>query len=276
MSSTDFFLNGFDFEQRGYFGCPVDAAGTELPGEESEAWSVWLDVFREASKDGNFGHVGKLVPMQPQVHDPIWMDAACTLVGDAAPDGVCERILATAADYDAKRNVDFAIDLCRQLRGWGRLDVVPVILNVWTQLADIEDAMILPVFLSALLENEPGAMGDPGRFPSIAAYVQAVRDRLDDRANKFGTTNVFVLRGSRFGVNRIAEKIVQQVRDPAFSSDLRRSFEASTGIDCSDFYENGVLRAMPVKRKMLEYLDSAATEKFEDGKRYFFGHAIPG
>lgn len=271
---SDLTMDGLDFEGRGYFACPREPTGAMNDSEDAYAWRRWLEVFWQAADKGDFSGLGRIAAMRRRVHDPAWQGVACHLVGDAAPDDVAEAIMRRMWPYGPIGDAEYALDQCRVLRGWGRLDAVPVLLDTWRSLADWEDALIIPVWLSQLLESAPGPLGDPGRWASVDAYYDAVLARFEDRAAKFGGTGVHILLGARFGVNRIAERIRQQAREPYFSPFLRQSFEASTGIDCSDFYEGGVLQMMPTLRKMEAFLDSPATEKFEDGKRYFFGHQI--
>jgi hypothetical protein len=51
-------------------------------------------------------------------------------------------------------------------------------------------------------------------------------------------------------------------------------FEASTGIDCSDFYEGGNLQRLAALAVLEGFLDSRAAARFEIGTRYFFAHPI--
>jgi hypothetical protein len=273
---SDITLDGLDFEARGYFACP-DAPTPEMTqSADHDAWIGWLNAFLAASRRGDFAGVAGLAPMQKAVTDVVWRGVVGDLLGDAGPDSVLEDILGGARqEPGAAGDFEYALHLCRELRGWGRLDVVPVLLSVWEQFATVKDVGIIPVFISDLIEAASGPLSDADPFRSVAAYREAVMARYLDRVAKFGADRVFILQGARFGVNRIAERIIQQIREPVFPTFLRRSFEASTGIDCTDFFRNGVLCEMPIKRKMEAFLDSPATEKFADGKRYFFGHPIP-
>jgi hypothetical protein len=235
------------------------------------AWDVWLRAF-DSAKAGSFERLAALAALQPATTDVVWRRATTDLLGDAAP----PALLAAAAErLETAASFELVMDSCAMLRAWGRLSVVPLLLRAWERFARAGDALIIPVHISELLEAKAGPLGDPTEFPSVEAYRRAVMDRYEDRKQKFGGDHVYILRGARFGVVRLAEQIIRELREPVFPFFFRRSFEASTGIDCSAFYERHVIQAMAARRMMEAFLDSPATEKFQDGSRYFFGHRIP-
>lgn len=55
---------------------------------------------------------------------------------------------------------------------------------------------------------------------------------------------------------------------------IRMFFEASTGIDCSRFYENNRFQRLAAMAIFEDFLDSEAPKRFEVGTRYFFGHPL--
>jgi hypothetical protein len=267
-------MDGLDFEGRGYFACPREPSEAMKNSVDKHQWERWLTGFWRAADGGDFDSLVWLAAQRRRMQDPVLQGMTRDLLGDA---GSNELVLAIFHKLDRDFpdiDIELRLDMCRVLRGWGRLDVVPVLLNIWYQLADDEDALIIPIWISQLIEPAAGPLGDPQRWPSRNEYARAVCARYEDRLAKFGRKEVFVLLGAEFGVNWLAERIARQVREPYFPSFLRQSFEASTGIDCSDFFEGGVLRATPTLRLMESFLDSEATERYEHGKRYFFGHPI--
>jgi hypothetical protein len=56
---------------------------------------------------------------------------------------------------------------------------------------------------------------------------------------------------------------------------LRRRFEASTGIDCHDFYVEQGFQPLSAARIAEDFLNGPQAAKYEEGCRYFFGHLIP-
>jgi hypothetical protein len=270
----DVMMDGLDFEGRGYFACPREPSEAMKNSDDKHLWERWLNGFWRAADVGERDGLVWLAAQRRRMQDPVLQGMTRDLLGDA---GSNELVLAISRklyrDY-CDIDLEITLDMCRVLRGWGRLDVVPVLLNVWYQFAEYEDALIIPIWISQLIEPAAGPLGDPQQWRSRGDYAQAVSARYQDRLAKFGRKEVFVLLGAEFGVNWLAERIARQVREPYFPSFLRQSFEASTGIDCSDFFEGGVLRATPTLHMMEAFLDSAATERYEHGKRYFFGHPI--
>ncbi|NJK31974.1 MAG: hypothetical protein HC927_05885 [Deltaproteobacteria bacterium] len=56
---------------------------------------------------------------------------------------------------------------------------------------------------------------------------------------------------------------------------FRRRFEASTGIDCSEFYSDGEFFPLVAAARLEAWIDSPEADRYEPGVRYFFGHRIP-
>jgi hypothetical protein len=92
---------------------------------------------------------------------------------------------------------------------------------------------------------------------------------------KLGGDQVFVYGGDRFGVVRFARLLLDRLRTPPIPVYWRRKFEASTGINCSAFYENRTFRPLTAASIIEAFLDSPGAADYEDGARYFFGHRIP-
>ncbi len=57
--------------------------------------------------------------------------------------------------------------------------------------------------------------------------------------------------------------------------DLREKFEASTGINCSGFYNNKQFQPLAATAVLEEFLESVDPQKYREGMRYFFGHPVP-
>ncbi len=55
---------------------------------------------------------------------------------------------------------------------------------------------------------------------------------------------------------------------------LRQKFEASTGIDCSVFFENGRFRQIAAVGVLENFLSGVEAKKYKKGNRYFFGNII--
>jgi hypothetical protein len=101
-----------------------------------------------------------------------------------------------------------------------------------------------------------------------------VTSRIASLADDLGSDRVVVLGGGRFDVKDLARRMLKDVRTPDFRRELRHRFEAVTGIDCASFYRKGELRPLAAAAILEEFLESPAAERFEPGKRYFFGRLI--
>lgn len=56
---------------------------------------------------------------------------------------------------------------------------------------------------------------------------------------------------------------------------MRRRFEASTGIDCTAFFKNGIFQALSAARVLEDYLGSAESARSRPGRKEFFGWPVP-
>ena len=77
----------------------------------------------------------------------------------------------------------------------------------------------------------------------------------------------------------MAERFLELLGDSRYATMmqpyLRQRFEASTGINCSDFYKQGDFQPLTAAARLEAWLESGAPDRFEPGERYFFGHKIP-
>jgi hypothetical protein len=56
---------------------------------------------------------------------------------------------------------------------------------------------------------------------------------------------------------------------------LRRRLEASTGVDCSSFFENRGFRPLTAATMLETMLESGSLDRYVAGRRYFFGFPVP-
>lgn len=269
-----FYPDGLDWEADGYFAEPIPRTDPAFTGDKHvRGWLRWEDALRKAQQ-GDFSAVPGLLDVHRGPHGWVLGQCCAYLMGDAGwPPlyrDVAEAAANAAAGYVAR------IEYCGALAAWGSLSVVPTLLTTYLAIGDdFKDADIIPVYLTYLLEPEPGPVSDPGRFASASAYRDLVTQRYRELTDKFGTADVIVLRGERFGVVALARLVLRQLGKPAFSLDLRRQFEASTGIDCRAFYRDGNLQPLAAAAIVEDFLDGPSAEKYEDGARYFFEHRLP-
>lgn len=173
-----------------------------------------------------------------------------------------------AADFPRAREISRALYLC------GRLSDVPTLVNVYEKFSDVRDADIIPVRIADLLEAEEGSLSEPTHFEDAEYYRDAVLEAYQRLADDFGSDRVYVFHGKLFGglhspgisVRDYASRLCVAY---VISSRHRRISIVRASI------ERGELRPLAVAAIVEAFLESAAASTYEDGVRYFFGHAIP-
>jgi len=261
-----------DWRGRGYFNCPAPPANVRLPSSPlTDPWLWWQVAFHRA-KGGDFALLPGLIEIAVEADDH-FLEAACSLLlGDAGTPGCFDAIV---RELTTTSSTELTLNFSDALATRGRLADVPVILQAYTNVADIEDAAVIPSHLSDLLEPDVGAIADPSLLRSLDEYEAAVMNRYHQLVTEFGTDQVLILRRQRFGVVPMARQMLDRARRPHFPSDLQRRFSASTGIDSAPFYRNGEFQPLTTAAIIEEFLESPGAARYEDGARYFFGHAIP-
>ncbi|WP_224367643.1 hypothetical protein [Hyalangium versicolor] len=269
--TSEFEEQGIDWQGKGYFGCPEPVAGVAPDELSADPWLRWAAI-QAAARKGDFAPTAHLVRIYDEAPSPILEGLCGTLLGDAAPSSIINDV---ALMLDATDSFEATLDFSDVVQSRGLLADVPLLLRAYKQVAEFEDAAILPIHLSWLLEPKPGPLSRPDSFASLKEYLDAVTRRYHERTEKFGTDRVLLLRGERFGVVRLAERLLLELRGQQFPFTLRRKFEASTGIDCSAFYRDRVIQPGDAAKIVERFLESHESERYQDGARYFFGHAVP-
>jgi hypothetical protein len=272
--SKSFYPKGIDWEGDGYFAVPIPRKDPAFAKDRyTRGWLCWEDTLRKAQR-GDFSTVLDLLELHRAPQGWVLGQSCAYLMGDAGRPPLYRQLADTAlngpVDYVAR------IECCDALAAWGSLTAVPTLLTTYLSIhKDFNDADIIPVLLSELLESEPGPLSVPEACASDSAYRDLVMGRLQELTDKLGTQEIIVLRGEPFGVVRLARLLLGAIREPVFPLDLRRKFEASTGVDCSPFFQNGILQRLTAAAIVEGFLESPAVDRFEPGVRYFFGHRIP-
>lgn len=165
-------------------------------------------------------------------------------------------------------------------------------LRTYQKNGDNDDFHYLQILLNELfwfapaysvLVDEPDRLG-PGpyieRFPfasvdECCAKVSALYETL---VAQLGGDDVPVFRNKLFSVSSVARHILDIEVPDKLCVHLRYRFEASTGIDCTSFYEISSQGPVPqlaaAKAIAKALLESPTAAGFEPGRRYFFGHLI--
>ncbi|MFE8598000.1 hypothetical protein [Archangium violaceum] len=262
--------NGIDWESKGYFIDTRLSPDFPAPADpDANLWRLWLEVFEQA-KHGKFTQIPKLLPAYRQGKRSWLLGEACLyLLGDAgSPDCVHAVVqeMKVCSSYTK-------IQLCIPLAGWGSLSIVPLLASTFEAHAQVEDAELIPEQLSLLLEHN-GALEEAARMEPASRYRERVMARYSELKQRFGTDEVSILGGEPFSVESLARRMLRQISaGKRLDSELRHKFEATTGIDCSDFYKNG-FQPLTTAAIIEEFLASPQRAKYQDGVRYFFGHRL--
>jgi hypothetical protein len=258
-------------DARGYFAFPLTRDDDGIDGLVQ--WKA-LAGFVEDAKRGRF----ELIPplLERYDHDADWVrrGAYVRVLGDAGPDALLERM---HRELLPDVPVDYRFDFAETLFYWGRLDIVPTLLEIWHSDFKFQDAYYIPPRLGLLLEEEPRALDD---FPieGPAADADAFRDRVLARhaelCNQHGDHG-FVFRGRLLDVEWIARRALQDLSEGKLDPEMRHKLEAMTGIDCSSFYASKKLQPLAAAVVLEDFLAGPAPSRFVPGRRYFFGHPLP-
>jgi hypothetical protein len=269
-------LEVIDWESSGYFGCPEPPPGIEqAPVLPTNPYMLWLVALQRA-KRGQFDLLPRLIELYEQESDYV-LKCLCTfLLGDAGTAPCFQTIIQRVnQEFAETTNYEITLDFCDALHSRGRLADVPLLLAAYESFSYLSEADIIPCYLSHLLEYPIGTLIDPVNFASPTAYREAVMDRYQQMKVELGGDQVFVFGGQRFGVVRFAQLFLDRMRHPHVQDFWRRKFEASTGINCSVFYQDGRFQPLSAAAVVEEFLESPSANRYEDGVRYFWGHRIP-
>lgn len=261
-------------EARGYFAFPLTPADSDL--EDISEWLAFAH-YVEAAKAGRFDTISTLLEVYDHDDDWVRRGAYVQLMGDAGTSRLNERIhqyLLTGVP------LDYSLDFAELLFYWGRLDVVPTLIEGWRASHMFEDAVYIPPRLSLLLEAERGPlMSFPysweKRPPSEAdAYRELVLDRHAELRDEFGE-HAFVFRGQPLNIEWIIRCALADLASGKLDPEMRHKIEAMTGIDCSCFYKDKQLQPLAAAALLEDMLASLDLFPFTPGQRYFFGHPVP-
>ncbi|MFO7562062.1 MAG: hypothetical protein R6X02_05420 [Enhygromyxa sp.] len=250
-----------------------------LERHEAHEWPPLRERFA-AAREGRFEALDDLLEIFLGIRDPATRLFARALLGAAGTERQLERVEA----FVLNNTEDFSTstELCSALGVWGRLSVVEAILFVYDRSFPAQSAEGIPAYLTTMLEPEFGPAADYPREDTIeafTAYETGVRELWQQRLTELGGPKAYAFYGGPFSVRRLAERYLELLGSSPYEvmmqPYLRRRFEESTGIDCSEFYVNTNFQPLTAAARLEAWLDSSAPEAFEPGERYFFGHRIP-
>lgn len=274
--NTESNVRYIDWQADGYYGFPQTAARTRPAPNLAERYKAWLTAFERATQ-GNFKLLPGLVELYLQSDDDFILQHLCaTLLGDAGTPPCFERIIEVIEEGLPKfMRYETNVDFCDALFERGRLADVPLMLAVYEKHSSVDEAAIIPCYISELLEYPVTELAIPTEFKIEGAYRAAVMNRYEGLVAELGSNQQMVFAGKRFGVVPLAKLMLERFREPHVQPFWRQKFEASTGINCTEFYRDRVFQPLAASAIVEDFLESPEAANYEDGVRYFFGHRIP-
>jgi hypothetical protein len=273
-----FYSDKLDWESLGYSAPPTPPDDPELL--EDEEPHLWLRLERVLgqAKAGTFDELPTLLDLYEEAYGAVLRYVCTRVLGDAGT-APCFRRMIEELETEKGNDPNKTIHYCSAFRAWGSLSTVPIILEQYHELRKSQEAAILPMNLSSMLEAEWGPISDGAKLKDLPAYSRLVMDRYEELKRQFETDQVIVYGGEVAGVIPYAKWILKRLGDTPFEhvsqSFLRRRFEASTGINCSAFYKKGRFQPLKAAAIVEDFLESPQAATYQDGVRYFFGHRIP-
>lgn len=261
--------NRLDWTGAGYHAFPL--AGKPDPDGDAHLWRDFERVLAGA-KQGDFSVVSEVVELYDQSESWLLARAYICLLGDAAMPATFARVIPIV---EAQVEPSYQVHLSEAVTSWGKLSLIPPVLAGWEDLEGFDDADAIPGYLSRVLEEEPGPVAETADHGKIEAYHNLVMGRYSELTTQFRSDDVLLFRSHLTSVERMAAVILKEAAAGSLDPYLRRRFEASTGIDCSSFYEGGSPRPLAAAAVVEQFLEGPDVAKFEEGIRYFFGHRIP-
>jgi hypothetical protein len=275
MGST-LYTEALDWKRRGYFAptlLPDDPKFTRDP--DKNLWLRFADALNR-TKRGDFNGTEVLFEVHEHAQLGLIKWVCSQLMGDAGKQSQFRRLI---SELEESLDPDKASHYCNSLSTWGTLAAVPAILQSYERYHGFQDFESIPVYLSTILEPEWGPLVDKAEWENPDTYCDLVMRRCEELRQLYGSEQIPLLHGEQFGVVALARRMLRNLGGSHFEKAMqpfyRRRFEASTGIDCSCFYQGREFQPLTVAALLEEFLESPEAARYEDGVRYFFGHRIP-
>lgn len=270
---------GLDFSRFGYFTRSAD----DSDGKDWHQLDGWLRQF----KAGDFSAAARLTDALRASSDWHFRTTAAQVLADVGS-VACFKVLRADIDglaLSARSRIDVVtretvLGHCRAFRRWGRLDVLPVLMDCYLglRLKNTPEISILPIWMEEMLtSDEDSLIGLDPPEENLEDYFSLVMTEYEALVERLGSDKVQVFRGRPLSVQDLAQAM--RHLPPRFVAselvELRSHFEPATGIDCSPIFAGAQASALEAAAVAETFLESGAAGGFSPGERYFFGHRVP-
>ena len=261
---------GFTYES----AAPSDLASDANLDSPNE-WLSLLCVL-ERAKAGDFSQLSRLSKIISSSSDEQVIECGMRLLGHAGSHSQRMELRrffshpdpnARSAALDAVR---FSCDLAlvEPLLEFGRT-------------ANPSNRLLVMSVLSGLLEPEPATIYDDTETMASDAYEKVVRRKTSLVQQEFGQAAP-ILNGRLLDLHHVLDRIESLTRDEnAFQlsgliSIYIKYFEALTGVRCVGLFDSEIAANTPAILAIVERVHhNGLLERFQPGRRYFFGHLVP-
>lgn len=265
-----------DWKASGYFRFPAASTPLRVDEKYRKEWDAFASSLARL-KAGVFGEEEALWAAARTARSWQVSGAYAYLIGNTASLAFLRGlrpIVGTTLDVGA------AADAAECLAHSGILSEIPALLDfveTYRRLGEFESAAWTILYL---LDDGTGALPRiaPGEIASddvFGAYKDSVLKRVDALSERFGTTAVRILQGNIFSVPMLLEKMRVSADSGKFDPKLRQLFEATTGVDCSQFFHDHKAHPLSIHATLDEFEERGGPDRFLPRTRYFFGHPVP-
>lgn len=270
---------------------PMDLLDTRFLNDENP-WIVLAALIQRA-KQGDFSNMAHIFKyLRLSEGDGAYWHACLITLAHAAPSSVLKQLLNEFhSEIWEKRDllkIEYVVDILSQsLRLW----IVPILLNIFLEIGDRKEIdeideyednpslILIPDYLSQLLEEEYASIAEAESFDSDEEYREYVTQTYEQKCREMGSPEVAILKGKLFTIRSVAEQLLTKVMavqvDALEVAKERMLFEATTGVNCNAFFVDFKIQRLAAASILEEFLESSYAEQYEPGVRYFFGHRIP-
>lgn len=262
---------GLDFSGDGYFSELLVRTRIPEAAPDAPQWDVWEYALASAVH-GDFRPMPRVVDVHANYSDYLLRYCACLLLEDAITDAA---LMALRQNVRAWRDPLLKIDACHIFATVGRLELVPLILDLFEPLRGLDEADTVTIRLSWMLEPELGDICLPEHTVTNRRYRELVLRRCEEVRQVVPDPRASVFLGEAFSVRQLARGMLRSLARGELPPEWRQRFEASSGIDCSSFYKERNLRPLRAAAVLEEFLEDPASGRYVEGARYFFGRRVP-
>lgn len=259
----------------------------------SEVWEVLAGVLLSC-QSGNFAELPRIPKLLRKNEGFLFWKAAFELIGYAGSWEFIDWFFRDLQTEINNSNVQYclAISLANSCGLWA----VEPLLKLHAAAVEEEPRYQIERHLSYLIEEENDLIWigaeeevvpdpDPSKIEvytivNYEAFAEEVRNARKEVVDRVGSVSKPVYEGRLFDINDIAKRLYDRLTSEDKTEGRiyreRMILEASTGMDCSSFYdEEDSLQYLPASAIMETFLESEEGSRYEPGIRYFFGHPIP-